>query len=487
MGSPTVYIPPDVLARLPGGAASAGVTATEPPPGLIDLPFKKAPVPQADASAPAIVPPEAGAATEAAQAGTPPAATETPPSPAVVTPPRSDVSQQALIKPREPAPVDPSPARPETGSERPAEATTPSVARPAEAPELPPPPRRTPVAEAEPAPLSAADRAERARVMRALEAAARTDVSGRDAVLAGLMPPGADGAAAVPVVPEPPRTRLPVAPDALAAAPSLGSLDNPDWPVTPQRAALQGGGSLVVSSLSGTTGLAPGMVRPEASWRYEGASGPYEWHQLKPEWALCGSGRLQAPIDIREAEPAALPELGFVYRSSQLRVAELGNVLVVRVGSGMSLRTDGGRYALETFQFHRPGEVRFRGRAPEVAIHLHHRDAGGKRLVVVVGLAPGGTDNAVLAQVLANLPDGAGQNRLSEGRVDLTGLLPQMRGYYHFSGSLSAPPCTEGVEWLVLKSPLEVSAAQLAALASRLPYSARPVQPLNGRKVSQTR
>lgn len=223
-------------------------------------------------------------------------------------------------------------------------------------------------------------------------------------------------------------------------------------------------------------------------WSYDGPRGPDHWSSLDPAYAAC-AGREQSPIDIGQTRRADLPALRFAYASEPLRYL-INNGKTVRVNyhdTGNVLVVGGTRYHLTQFHFHRPSEERLHGKAFDMVLHLMHGSRGGKTVGVAVMLTAG-APNAVVQQLWDHMPVIEGPEHEIPGvTVDPTGLLPRNTSYYMYEGSVTAPPCTEGVTWFVLKSPVTVSAAQIAAFAKLYPHDVRPPQPLNGRVVTESR
>lgn len=198
---------------------------------------------------------------------------------------------------------------------------------------------------------------------------------------------------------------------------------------------------------------------------------------------VCTSGRRQSPIDIQNTVRQALPALEFHYQTAPLRIADDGHTVRVRFTPGQFLRIGAERYTLQQFHFHTPGGDRIHGEEFPMAAHLLHKSASGQLLAVVV-LFRLGADNALLERLLPLIPARADGDHLhAELAVNASDLLPSGRSYYRYSGSLTAPPCTEGVEWLVLQQPLTLTPAQLARYHQRFADNARAVQPLHGRTV----
>ena len=231
---------------------------------------------------------------------------------------------------------------------------------------------------------------------------------------------------------------------------------------------------------------------PSAQWRthwsYEGTSGPEHWGDLDPEYAACKSGKEQSPIDIRNAKKAKLPAIRFEYRSGPLKIINNGYT-AVRVnyapGNGNVLIVGDKRYELTQFHFHRPSEEFIHGKPYPMEIHLMHQASDGQVAGVVV-LLKAGSANATVQQLWDHMPKTEGKEQEIAGvEVNPASLLPHDLAYYSYMGSITAPPCTESVAWVVLKTPLTISEEQINAFAQLYPHDVRPLQPLNGRVVDE--
>jgi carbonic anhydrase len=196
---------------------------------------------------------------------------------------------------------------------------------------------------------------------------------------------------------------------------------------------------------------------------------------------LCEHGRRQSPIDIWATQAGSGAPLRAAYRSTATRVVNDGHTVRLRYATGNALHRGSERLTLQQAHFHMPGGDSLRGEAFPLAVHLLHRAPGGQLLAAVL-LYRLGTENAALAALLPRLP-AAGQPEQALPATDPAALLPPSLGYFAYTGSLTAPPCTEGVRWIVLQGVQTVSSAQLARLATLFPPNARAVQPLNGRTV----
>ncbi len=224
-------------------------------------------------------------------------------------------------------------------------------------------------------------------------------------------------------------------------------------------------------------------------WTYKGDTGPSHWGAMDKENASCAMGKVQSPIDIRSssARGADLPAIAFDYRASPLRIIDNGHTVQVNYAAGSSITVDGMRYELVQFHFHKQSEERIDGKAFDMVAHLVHKDAQGHLAVVAVPLARG-KENAMIETLWKNLPkEKEHEAKLDAVSINVADLLPSKRAYYTFEGSLTTPPCSEGVRWFVLKQPTSISGAEIAAFGKLYPMNARPVQALNGREIKASK
>jgi carbonic anhydrase len=221
-------------------------------------------------------------------------------------------------------------------------------------------------------------------------------------------------------------------------------------------------------------------------WSYEGETGPANWAKLRPDYAACASGKRQSPIDIRDGIRVNLENVRFDYKPMQFRIVDNGHTVQVNTGEGSSLSVMGKRYALQQFHFHRPSEERVNGRMYDMSVHLVHRNDEGQLAVVAV-LLEKGAEHPLIQTLLNNLPLEQGSEMAPEESIDPSRLLPENRAYWTYMGSLTTPPCTEGVLWMVLKQPLQVASDQVAIFSRVFRNNSRPIQPQNGRLIKETR
>lgn len=231
--------------------------------------------------------------------------------------------------------------------------------------------------------------------------------------------------------------------------------------------------------------VAPHAQPHAAHWSYSGESGPHRWGAMSPEWVRCASGSRQSPIDIRDGIKVDLDAIAFDYKPTRFTVIDNGHTIQVNLEGGNRITTIGRTYELVQFHFHMPAEERINGRGFEMVVHLVHKDAQ-ERLAVVALLVERGAANAIVQSVWNNLPLEKHEPVPAQTTIDLAQLLPERREYFTYMGSLTTPPCSEGVTWIVMKQPLQLSPAQLAIFARLYPMNARPIQLQAGRVIKES-
>jgi carbonic anhydrase len=218
-------------------------------------------------------------------------------------------------------------------------------------------------------------------------------------------------------------------------------------------------------------------------WGYSGEAAPAKWGSLDPAFAACATGKAQSPVDVSSSAPGKAQPVAVAYRAGAAGIVNNGHTVQVDYKPGSTVTVDGRAYELKQFHFHAPSENRIDGKTFPLEGHLVHADAQGKLAVVAVMFAEGAA-NPALASLWKNLPAHEGEKQAVAASFDASALLPVERSYFRFAGSLTTPPCSEGVTWLVMRTPVTASAAQVAAFTKAVGFANnRPVQPLNGRKV----
>jgi carbonic anhydrase len=222
-----------------------------------------------------------------------------------------------------------------------------------------------------------------------------------------------------------------------------------------------------------------------AHWSYEGESGPANWSRINVDWAKCGAGKRQSPIDIRDGIKVDLEQIGFDYHPSSFSEIDNGHTIEVTVGGGNFITVANQTYELQSFHFHRPSEERINGKGTEMVMHLVHKGVDGNLAMVAVMLERGKPHNLMQA-IWNNLPLEKNQSVAPSIVIDPNDALPERREYYTYMGSESTPPCTENVLWLVMKQPMQASPAQMALFSRLYPLNARPVQSSFGRMIKES-
>ena len=220
-------------------------------------------------------------------------------------------------------------------------------------------------------------------------------------------------------------------------------------------------------------------------WGYAGAEGAANWGKLSPKFAACEAGRNQSPIDLKDVVDANLPVVKFNYNMlSPADIVNNGHTVQVNLWSGGEIILDGEAFTLKQFHFHTPSENTINGKHFPLEAHLVHLNEKNEIAVVAILFEPG-KDDELLTALWKNIPLKAGDSH----KLDATALKAmefesELKSYYRFNGSLTTPPCTEGVRWIVMKATRHISKAQLSIFEKALTEpNNRPVQPLNARVV----
>lgn len=232
-------------------------------------------------------------------------------------------------------------------------------------------------------------------------------------------------------------------------------------------------------------GIGDGWAADEhalSHWGYEGEEGAAHWGMRSSAYMACEAGSHQSPVNISMPSHAQQQErLVFQYRSGPVQALDNGHTIQVNVLSGNELHLNGRTYFLRQFHFHDPSEHQVDGRTYPMEIHLVHQDRKGH--VVVIGVfVETGSPNRSLAELWAMLPMKAGEVG-SEHQFNPQDLIPSNSHHFSYHGSLTTPPCTEGVQWIILRDPISMSTQQIAQLTSIIGQNARPIQPLHDRKI----
>ncbi|MBI3343405.1 MAG: carbonic anhydrase family protein [Gammaproteobacteria bacterium] len=227
----------------------------------------------------------------------------------------------------------------------------------------------------------------------------------------------------------------------------------------------------------------------EVHWGYQGHEGPEHWGELKSEFGACKLGQTQSPIDIvsGEAKKGDLKPIEFHYaKMSNPEVLNNGHTIQVNYAPGSYAVMNGVKYDLLQFHFHAPSEETINGKHGDLNVHLVHKSAEGKLAVVGVLLNKSDKGNAVLNTIADAMPKKEGK-QAAKGDINAADLLPADQAYFNFQGSLTTPPCSEGVNWHVMMSPVSITEAQLKAYTNIYPKTNRPIQPKNNRPIAASK
>lgn len=222
-----------------------------------------------------------------------------------------------------------------------------------------------------------------------------------------------------------------------------------------------------------------------AHWSYEGREGPPAWGHLAADYHTCADGRHQSPvnIDVEQAEAAPLPDLRVHYGPVSVTEVNNGHTIQDSVAAGDFVELGETQYALQQFHFHHPSEHTLDGEHAPLEIHFVHKDASGALLVMGVFVNEG-AENPLLRTLFERLPRDHDAVQLS---ADPSLLLPADSAFVEYEGSLTTPPCSEGVTWLVMAKPISASAEQIEKFAQLYPHNNRPLMPLNDRHLLSSR
>jgi carbonic anhydrase len=279
-------------------------------------------------------------------------------------------------------------------------------------------------------------------------------------------------------------------PQAAAPAAAAGSSRDLVLTVPPSgravaKASTAGGHGAEPASRGAARKPAAAGAHAPAHWGYGGEGGPAQWGSLKPEFATCANGSRQSPIDIRSGIRVDLEPIQFDYWPVAFQVVDNGHTVQANLSPGNAIVVGGKRYELVQFHFHRPSEEAINGRQFEMVAHLVHKDPEG-RLAVVAVLMDQGRAHPMVQLVWNSLPLEQTETVQSPAPIDMNLMLPDDRRYFTYMGSLTTPPCSEGVRWLVLKQPATMSADQIAVFARLYPMNARPLQQASGRLIKES-
>lgn len=234
---------------------------------------------------------------------------------------------------------------------------------------------------------------------------------------------------------------------------------------------------------------APAVAEHHAQWSYEGAHGPAHWGEVDPHARVCQTGTEQSPIDIRSSRLLRIPwldPLQIGYKPSKARLVNNGHTYQINYEPGSMMTFNGQKYELVQFQFHTPSEHWVDGRQAAMEMQIVHVTPDVNRSLAIVGVFfVEGPENPFLSKFWHQMPDKPGPEIASEIVINAADVLPRNLRYYQYDGSLTTPPCTEGVKWILLKQPVTASRAQIEKFSQTFGMNARPPQPVNDRWIKE--
>ncbi|MEL7037499.1 MAG: carbonic anhydrase family protein [Cyanobacteria bacterium J06592_8] len=216
-------------------------------------------------------------------------------------------------------------------------------------------------------------------------------------------------------------------------------------------------------------------------WGYKSQNGPKKWGELNPEFILCKSGKEQSPINI-ESTIKAKEKIEFNYGYTPLKVINNSHTVEIVYESGSQIKIEGKIYKLRQFHFHSPSEHHLNGKSYPMEVHLVHENSEGQLTVIGI-LMKEGKENEFIKSLWVHAPEQNQENIISGVTINASALPPEDQTYYNYTGSLTTPPCSENVNWIVFQKPIEVSRQQIKAFQTLYNGNARPIQPLNDRQV----
>ncbi|MFC0035940.1 carbonic anhydrase [Cardiobacterium valvarum] len=218
-------------------------------------------------------------------------------------------------------------------------------------------------------------------------------------------------------------------------------------------------------------------------WSYTGKDDPTHWGELSPAFVTCKLGKNQSPVDLSSANAKGDNSVEATYPPLAYSVENNGHTIQATPTDAVkTLKLGGEAFTLKQFHFHTPSEHTFLSKYFPMEAHFVHQNERGELAVIGV-MFEKGAENAALAPLLAK-PLKAGEKTAIADKLDIAALFPKDQNHFRLNGSLTTPPCSEGVNWIVFKTPVEASEAQFKAMEAMIGQANnRPVQPLNARIV----
>lgn len=225
------------------------------------------------------------------------------------------------------------------------------------------------------------------------------------------------------------------------------------------------------------------FANPRVHWTYRGETNPDNWGELSSDFAICSTGQNQSPINFEDIITYKPVNLAFNYRNTPLNIVNNGHTVQVNYSPGSTVSINGKEYELIQFHFHTPSEHTINGEATALELHLVHKNKKGEIAVIGILIKPG-QENLLIKKIWEKISSEKSEHYLHHVMINANDFIPQQHSHYHYIGSLTTPPCTEGVNWIVFNTPIEISEEQIATFTKIYELNARPVQPINQRLIN---
>jgi carbonic anhydrase len=221
-------------------------------------------------------------------------------------------------------------------------------------------------------------------------------------------------------------------------------------------------------------------------WSYSGETGPKNWGKLDPTYATCSEGKEQSPININHSKGNNATNIEVHYEPTNITLENDGHTIVANTETkSSSVNLTGSTYLFEQFHFHTPSEHQINGKYTPMELHLVHKDKNGKIAVIGIMIQEG-KENKALNKIWAVLPKDPLKLEIKEA-INVKALLPKNQTSFLYKGSLTTPPCTEKVQWVLFEQSIEMSKEQIKKFQEIFPDNHRPVQPINERDIFKTK
>ena len=220
-----------------------------------------------------------------------------------------------------------------------------------------------------------------------------------------------------------------------------------------------------------------------AHWTYEGERGPETWGDLSADFRACSLGLEQTPIDLKGTITAQTGLVEASFQPMPLTILNNGHTIQVNLKQSNKLTLNGTEFNVAQFHFHRESEHKVNGESYDMEMHIVHQDPVTSNLVVIGIFLKEGDANPFLEKIWSLMPTVENKESISTDSINLIDAFPSDKKYYTYTGSLTTPPCSQGIDWIIIKEPMEISSEQIKKFSDIHPDNSRPTQPLNNREV----